>query len=299
MKKIVYLIGLVLAFSGCSVENIDNDQIQSYDAKGKALNNHSSFAIPAISQPELYENSIQLKITAGSTGATGGISVRWMTKETYDQYGWDNDLGCHAQLTSNPSNDFGLDANDFLLFNLEDYLNEEDPADCNRQLECGLSYMFIVQAHQDGQTGKSGYSEPMAFSTTPCAQICPFGKGYWRNHSNDNPGNQGDSWLATAYESEMKLGDISYSRTQLNSILDMDNSEGNGLVNFSQHLIAAKLNLAIGVTMEGIDIAIEAADDLIGGLVVGTHSFSNSEKSESQAIKEVITEFNSLCEDDE
>lgn len=299
MKKIVYLLGLVLAFSGCSVESIDNDNVESYDAKVKAQDSHSSFDIPTITQSELYENSLKLTITPGATGATGGISVRWMTKEAYDEFGWNNDLGCHAQLTANPSNDFGLDANDTFIFYLENYLDEEDAVDCNRELTCGLSYMFIVQAHQDGQTGKSGYSEPLEFSTVPCNEICPFGKGYWRNHSNDNPGNQEDGWEGTVYETGMTLGDYPYSREELNNILDMDNSEGNGLVNFSQHLIAAKLNVAISVTMEGIEEAIEAADILIGTHEIGTDSFSNSEKSESQSLKDVLTEFNGLCDDSE
>lgn len=293
---------LVIAFSGCSVESIDsNEEILSADGNVKIQKTTSTdLEIPAMTiGEETTATSLEIVIKAGATGAPGGLSVRWMTDEDYQLYGWNNDEGCHEQLNSkkNGGEIYNLAANDEFHFFLEDYISGEGDS-CDRALDCGMKYWFKVQAAQDGQNSKSGYSEAIPFSTANC-EICPFGKGYWRNHSNDNPGDQIDAWLDTAYETGMSLGSITYSRSELNDILDMNNSLANSLVNFSQHLIAAKMNVAIGVTMDGIGEAIEAADNLINNKRIGTDGFTQTEKEESSSIKAIITEFNGVCGEDE
>lgn len=302
MKKIIYLFILFVGFSGCSVDQFQEEEINAIDAKTntKGQADKIEFGIPTLSQPELHENSLHLVITPGENGATGGFSVMWMMKDTFDEFGWNEDMACHAQLTANKNNDYGTAPGETYDFYLENHLEEEDLSECNQPLECGLTYVFIVRAHQDGQIGKSDYSSPLPFSTSACDIICPFGKGYWKNHSVDasNPGNQNDAWVGTGYDTEMMLGNHTYNRTELDLIMDMNNSKGNGLVILSQHLMAAKLNVAIGATMEGIEEVILAADELIGNYEIGTDSFSSDEKTASNEIKSALEEFNGMCDEE-
>ncbi len=129
-----------------------------------------------------------------------------------------------------------------------------------------------------------------------CAALCTYGKGYWRNHSNDNPGEQENVWPVV----ELDLGNTAYDQTQLNEILDAPNNEGNNLVILSKHLIAAKLNVANGAGNSEIEVVISDSDALIGDLVVLENSFSDEQKNTANELKGILENFNesSPCEDD-
>lgn len=131
-----------------------------------------------------------------------------------------------------------------------------------------------------------------------CTEVCTYGKGWWRNHSNKNPGNQENLWPVD----ELQLGTShTYSQDELNVIFDTDNSEGNGLVIFAQHLSAAKLNVANGAGNEQIELVIQAADELIGDYEIPGSSFTDEEKQESGDIKDALEAYNesSPCSEEE
>lgn len=170
MKKIIYFLFVSTLLIGCSVEPLDSLEggellLQaSADAKG---NPHAQFDIPAIEPLSSEESSIEVKILAGDSGATGGLSIRWMTKEEYEANGWDDDLAGHVLLNGNASDEYSLEPGGDFTFNLGDFITGEGDS-WNRALECGQGYVIIVQAHQDGSTQKSAYSDPKVFSTTRC-----------------------------------------------------------------------------------------------------------------------------------
>lgn len=126
--------------------------------------------------------------------------------------------------------------------------------------------------------------------------VCTYGKGFWRNHSNDNPEGQEDLWPI----STIMLGSTQYPQDDLNSILDAPYDQGNGLVNFAQHLIAAKLNVAHGAESPNIEETISEADALIGDLIVLVGAFSEEQKKEAKELKELLETFNESnpCEEE-
>ncbi|MHA6280212.1 hypothetical protein ACXYMT_08520 [Salinimicrobium sp. CAU 1759] len=128
-----------------------------------------------------------------------------------------------------------------------------------------------------------------------CSTPCTLGKGYWKNHSNDNPGGQDDVWPVM----ELTLGNKLYNRKELNNIMDVPNNEGNNLVIFSQHLIAAKLNVANGAGNSDIEATIAESDELIGDLVILEDSFSDEQKTTANTLKDLLESFNksSPCEE--
>lgn len=288
MKKIMYLMVLVLGLSGCSVDSYDSSEdLITADAKG----NKQDVEEDPLS---FYSgNSGNLKGTISITNDCDNLIV------TITPAGDSPDeafLGIYTELPAlNPGNNLDGD----LPYDLTDAneLTWTVPFDIETP-----SYYIISKAWGDYvgtmEHGKLNYVVYNTISLE-CEKICPFGKGYWKNHSNENPGNQEDAWQGTGYEDGMAIGSKFYSREELNVLLDESNANGNGLIILSQQLIAAKLNMAIGAIMEGVEEAIEDADSLIGELEIGTDSFSDIEKEESKSIKNLLTQFNELCEDSE
>src|SRR5262249_22620535 len=89
-------------------------------------------------------------------------------------------------------------------------------------------------------------------SVTP--SNCVRGQGYWRNHA---------EWPVT----ELQLGNVTYSREELQSI--MENPERiNGLVTVAHKEIAANLNIASGADGSCIQQTLADLDAFIGDLVV-------------------------------
>ena len=106
---------------------------------------------------------------------------------------------------------------------------------------------------------------------------CTFTQGYWKNHP--------DAWPVAS----LKLGTRTYSKADLIAILKTP-VKGNGLIQLSHQLIAAKLNIAAGASDSSIHTAISDADALIGNLVVGTDSLPTSQTS---ALNDKLDAFNS------
>jgi hypothetical protein len=89
-------------------------------------------------------------------------------------------------------------------------------------------------------------------STTPFN--CVYGPGAWRNHA---------EWPVT----ELQLGNVTYTRDELQSILE-NNTRINGLVTVAQQEIATKLNIASGADPSCIQQTLTDLDAFIGDLVV-------------------------------
>ncbi len=83
---------------------------------------------------------------------------------------------------------------------------------------------------------------------------CVFGQGYWKNHA---------EWPVT----QLQLGNVTYSREQLQSILE-NAVRTNGLVSVAHQEIAAKLNIASGADGSCIQQTLGDLDAFIGDLII-------------------------------
>lgn len=291
MKKIIYLIVLALGFSGCSVESIKSEDVNSFDAKGN-INNQL-----AVEDPYTFYsgNSGNAKGTISVSNDCDFITVTIIPGENVDLD--EAELGIFTEL---PALNNGNQLVESLPYNLEDV---DAGFTWKIAYDSEVTSFYIFSKAWGDYAGTMVHGKTTYFiydvEVMNCDPICSYGKGYWRNHSNDNPGNQGDAWATTEYYDGMHLGNVetAYPRDELNDILDLSNNQGNGLVILSQHLIAAKLNVAIGASMADIDATIEAADQLIDMKVPGVDSFTAEEKSDSNAIKAILEEFNEQCEE--
>lgn len=297
MKKIVYLLILVMTFSGCSVDSFEsNENITSANAKTNKEQNNSPVELetPTILCGTATSESWPITVAVGSLGAPGGFSIEWMTMDDFESngYEWVGELSCGYR------SDVAVAANSSTSIDLANFIGQ-DEQDCYLQWDCEEVYVFRIKADnvQGNEFRQSKWSENFDCQAQPCEMICPYGKGYWKNHSETNPSdNQEDMW-PEMYEEKMTLGTEEYLRDELDNIMDLSNDEGNGIRILAQHLIAAKLNVAIGASMDGIDEAISQADILIGEKDIMTGTFTDEQKEDSEAIKDILETFNELCED--
>jgi hypothetical protein len=110
---------------------------------------------------------------------------------------------------------------------------------------------------------------------------CSFTLGYWKNHA--------DSWPV----STLKLGNVSYTKSQLLSIFAKAPA-GNGLITLAHQLIAAKLNVANGtVVPTSVQQAIQSADAMIAGLVVPPVGCGTLSTTATSALVALLDSYNS------
>lgn len=288
MKKFSYIGLLIFGFIACSVEPTEEtlEGFTSFDIKAQK----AFFDVPILSCGEATDNTLEVVITAGETGAMGGFKFRWMTKADFDTYGWNEEYFCEQNFKANPANEsYSLEPGESFTIHLEDYI-ENQGTSCNRSLECGLEYVFRVQAHNEsGKDGlhKSEWSEVFYCSTQACEEICTYGYGYWRNHGPESPGNQENSWPVNTLE----LGGKIYNANELLSILNTP-VHGDEIISLLHHLIAAKFNIKNGVDSSGIESTIETADKILAEEV-------DKSKDEINEVKDALETFNESNKCDE
>jgi hypothetical protein len=108
---------------------------------------------------------------------------------------------------------------------------------------------------------------------------CTLTQGYWKNH----PG----AWPVL----ELELGGRTYGQDELLAILH-EPVKGNGLVQLSHQLIAAKLNIAAGASDTEIASVIVQADLLIGSLVVPPVGDGRLPPRDTSALNDQLAAFN-------
>ncbi len=109
-------------------------------------------------------------------------------------------------------------------------------------------------------------------------QNCTWSYGYWKQH-----------WVCN-WQS-LTLGTTKYSHDQLLAILNQP-VNGNGLVDLAHQLIGAKMNIVKGADATSIQSTLNAADALIGGLVVppiGTDSLTVASET---VLSHTLEDFN-------
>ena len=280
MKKIIYLFLPFMALSACSTDAIDSEGNDSLDVKTKVQQANDAYDVPALSAGIITETTMEVKITAGATGAEGGFDLQWRLVDNFDSVNW-ADEDCAAGFASNNNNDYGLGAYGVATLNLEDLIADTG---CGTALECGMTYAFRVRAKNEGQgLKKSDWSTDYFFSTADCSSVCTYGPGYWKNHNPlTTPGNQENLWPTN----ELWLGGVLYSDTEIYSALS---AQGGSLVALTRQLIAAKFNVINGATAPE---AVDMADEILSNP-------SNYTNEDIDSVIEALKAFNESSPCDE
>jgi hypothetical protein len=167
-------------------------------------------------------------------------------------------------------------------------------------------YEFTTAAFQDDDPTDADAGpftldgpQPVVTVTGACEVVCVYPQGDWKNM---------EEWPVDS----LMLGDVEYDEAELRSILEQA-AGGDALNILATQLIAAKLNAANGAFVpEEVADAIEAADELIGELIVKpvlgfTEVAANSELGQEMEVqKDILDGYNNgeyegapLCEPEE
>lgn len=256
-------LSLITVLAALAVYTSCSDEQDPSSVGDSSRRKTSAFDAPSISCVETTQTSITVMVTAGATGAPAGFSLQWTTQDVLDANNglWPSDetLFCSAGFSGNANGHvFNLGAGESSTLTIGDILFDTPGAssNCVAELLCGTQYVFRAFAHATSTMYKSAWSNYQACSTDACTDDCVSGQGYWKNTS--------DPWPVES----LMLGNVPYSKTELLSIFNTAPA-GNGLITLAHQLIAAKLNVANGaVPTTEIQDSIDAADSLIGDLVV-------------------------------
>ncbi|NOT35082.1 MAG: hypothetical protein HOP12_13105 [Candidatus Eisenbacteria bacterium] len=247
MKLLLRVMLVAAAIAWCAP--ISSALAQAYDT-------------PTIELVETTRYSVTVRIHAGASGMPAGFGLDWMRKSDYDTGGWNStyyycSFWGTATWNFEPGNDsYLLAPNQSQIVELGDVFDETGmSADYFDELEPGTQYVVRMYALGDANGDVSDYSGTILGDTKPKDPDCVFSQGYWKNHSN--------AWPVAS----LTLGSVSYTKTQLLSILNKA-AQGNGLIILAKQLIAAKLNLAMGANPSPVSSTISAADAQIGSLVI-------------------------------
>jgi parallel beta-helix repeat protein len=113
------------------------------------------------------------------------------------------------------------------------------------------------------------------FNTTP---PCTADAGFWKNHP--------EEWAIR----QMTLGKTKYSAAEILDILNTPTG-GDATYILAHHLIAAKLNVASGISGDSLEDAIDAADDWLKDYPLGSNP-PNPERQEGIDLKDVVIAHN-------
>ena len=183
----------MMAFLSCKKEK--NDPSLTSDAARK-----TKMDAPTITCGISTTASIEIKITAGASGAPAGFSVQWLTAAAYalgadgiagtaDDNSWPaSDAAglCKASFSGNANGAFyNLAAGQTSTVRIGDILYDNPGAstNCSDQLACGTAYVFRVFAHANSTLTRSDFTANLSCSTSACpTDACSFSQGYYFNN---------------------------------------------------------------------------------------------------------------------
>lgn len=235
-----------------------------------------------------------LRVQAGPSGTPGGFTVWWMKRVDFDALGgvWPAGpaLGKRwASYVGTPTlNDgeglyptFQLGPDEVIDIEVGDLVDETGlytNALPDAELSFGDEYVYTGFANANVSVGQSALSPTTGSCTEPVVN-CTYTIGYWKNHPS--------AWPV----SSLTLGTVTYTRTQLQSILSQP-ARGNGLVSLAHQLIAARLNVLHGASVTTIAGAVADADARIGALVVPPIGIGFLKPSKTSALTQALDDFN-------
>jgi hypothetical protein len=207
---------------------------------------------------------IDVRVTAGATGAPAGFSIQWMTLDDFTANGgWyasDDPRLCKGSFSGNANlSRYNLRPGDSVTVRIGDLLLDQGASTtCPGELACDTEYVFRAFAHATSTLNRSEFTPNLQCRTEPCEGVgngCTLTQGYWKTHE--------DAWPVDS----LTLGTVEYTKSQLLAILNTSVG-GNGLIALAHQLIAAKLNVAAGADPTAVASYIAQADTMISGLVI-------------------------------
>jgi hypothetical protein len=294
---------LALAFFACQK---DLKQSASDSQRAGAQPTKESLDPLSLSCTAVSGASIDVTVCAGNSGASAGFSIQWETLADYNLYGWSSENApsyrC-ASLSGVPgcASKYSLASNQCVTVNVGTNLFDDCGASATcgpTELQCGTTYIFRAFAHNvPGGLKASDKSGTTQCTTFNCGtQGCTYTQGFWKTHGPEGcaSGNNTNQWYDAANNapvSSLTLGSVSYTDLQLCSILNTP-AAGNGLLALAHQLIAAKLNIANGSDPSAIQSSINAADALIGSLVIPPVGSGFLAPSTASALIAALTNYN-------
>jgi hypothetical protein len=157
-------------------------------------------------------------------------------------------------------------------------LNVELP-DCGTQVDL-FAGPVILSFNKDTYVGRFLTGRWVRLARGFCDPgPCTLTQGYWKNHP--------ESWPIRT----MMLGSVEYNAEQLLTILQTS-ADSKALVALAHQLIAAKLNLALGVNDIATDTAIIEADALIEAAVMSAPGDDFVAVAQTSMVAEELDAFN-------
>ena len=265
------------------------------------------YAPPTLAVADQGLFRITLQVTAGENGTPAGFTVQWMKKSDYDALGgWAADgdprlryCQCYGPYVLNQwagSAIMGPGGTSYLqLGDLGDedvsaiYGNDYNPLGD----PAGPPYrsmQYVVRAFTEGD----GNGDPSDFSATvfPQTLASECTQGFWKSHGAGacHSGSNADVWPASCFP--MTLGTVSYTKTQICSILQWPVG-GNGLISLAHQLITALLNDCNNSSPPpSVQAAIANAHSLIDGLVIPPVGSGFLSPGSTSSTTETLDDYN-------
>lgn len=266
-----------------------------------------------LSTPSLYcggatQESIDIRFCAGATGAPAGFSIQWQTLADFQQHGWPSDSDCPLDAGGNPTcgaslckasfsgvpgcgTTYRLGTNACVTVNIGDFLFDQCGASsncANRALQCDTEYVFRAFAHNVPRgPNKSDFSATITCRTDACGGGtfgCTWPQNCWA--FNGPEGCQSgcgefrpNLWPQSVMDNGVEIGGVNYTPDQLCAIFHLQTTGDDGLPALAHQIIAARFNIATGVDPTDAQAALDAADQLINGKVIGVDPIPTSQTS--------------------
>jgi hypothetical protein len=262
----------------------------------------NKMSTPTITCGGATQDSINVVVTAGPTGAPAGFSLQWMSADDYAANGnqWfdsSDERLCKASFSGNANlSNYELAANEAISVNVGEFIFDNGAStNCGGELVCGTDYVFRAFAHASASLNRSDFSANHTCATLECdfnPLGCTYTQGFWKTHGPVPTGQNEYVWPAAVKSGGLALGTVNYTDAQLLAIFKKP-AQGNGLVSMAHQLIAAKLNVANGTPAPAVVTnAIAAADGLIGGLVVPSVGTGYLPSSATSALTGTLASYN-------
>lgn len=253
-------------------------------------------ALAALDPPDLTvsmidRSSVRLSVTAGSSGTPAGFTVEWMSEADYQTWGgWPAaghpailvcDFTGTPTLTTVPGvPDYALGPGVSIIVEVGDLSDETGVYTYDGdELPWGSGFVLRAYANATDSEAQSAPSATLHVSTLAGGIDCVFTQGYWKNHP--------EAWPAAS----LQLGAVINTAGELLDIFNTP-AQGNGLIFLAHQLIATKLNLGAGADPTPIQAAIDAADALIGALVIPPVGGGFIAPADASALTEQLDQFN-------
>jgi len=238
-------------------------------------------------------------VGTGATGAPAGFSIQWQTLQDFNTLGWPTDSNCPLDLYGNPTcgasfckagfsgkasgTSYNLRSGECVTVRIGDLLFDNGASTspgCAGALDCSTHYVFRAFAHASKSLKRSDFTSTVQCTTGNCSdRDCTVTQEYWRTHD------------PIVLVTELSLGNVTYSSSDLVSILNQQ-ANGNGLISLAHQLITAKLNVRSGARCPSALVNIDAADALIGDLVIPPFRNDSLDPSVTSNLVIALNNFN-------